>query len=142
MTGDPYKYAGLRVGCNESDAAKGRLSSWVNLGYFNNMGSDGVVMVKFDNDEPKAIFIDEWSGTNGFNFKHPSFLSKSEMAGLFGMDQFILQLMHKDRLRIQTHYYNHGQVVLDFSLKGAAEAIGKALDDCDASLWVERARTR
>ena len=143
MTGDPYRYAGLRVGCNESDAAKGRVSSWVNLGYFNHTGADGLVEVRFDNDEPKPIFINEWSGTHGFNFTHPSFLSESEMWGsLFGMDQFILQLMHKSRLRIQTHYYNHGPVVLDFSLKGAAEAIGKVLDDCNAVLWVERARTR
>ena len=135
LSGRPYIYAGLRVGCDKSQADKGSVSSWVNLGYFNNWGFSDRMDIRFDNDEPKRVGIDEWSGTKGFSFS-----PRCSSGYCMTLPQFIQELIRKDRLRISTEYYNSGTVVLDFSLTGAADAINKVVDDCDAWDWLEEKR--
>ena len=131
LSGSPYRYAGLRVGCNEAKGAKEKMTSWVNLAYFNNTGSEYSMKVRFDDDAPRRVGIYEWSGSKGFSFSN-----RCAYRDCLTLPQFILELIHKNRLRIQTSYYNRGTVVLDFSLAGAADAISKVVDDCDAWDWL------
>lgn len=90
ISGRPFRTAVLRVGCNQSIGVKGQVRAWVNLGYFNNIGSKYRLNVKFDDDAPKTVGIHEWSGTRGFSFQGVS------------LAWFIRELAHKSRLRIQT----------------------------------------
>ena len=131
LLGNPYRYAVLKVGCEKTQADKYSVFSWVNLGYFNNTGSEYSMKIRFDDDEPKRVGIDEWSGTKGFSFS----TRRRYCGACLTLPQFISELIRKNRLRIQTHYYNQGRVVLDFSLAGAADAINKVVDDCDGWEW-------
>lgn len=120
LHGGVYRYANLSVKCDDG------VSSWVNLGYFNNIGSDYGVKVRFDNDAPLLVGINKWRGTSGFSFDSDSFGFLSDLS----FEGFIGLLRTKSRLRILLHYYNEGQVVLDFSLAGADAAIGQIMQAC------------
>ena len=112
-----YRYAILSVD-NVGDA-------WVNLGYFNNSGSEHTVQVRFDQEPAQTIWINEWSGTKGFSFSELTHTNRYLSKG-----SFIEQLRSKSQVRILLRYYNEGQVVLAFSLAGADAAIGQVLNGC------------
>ena len=133
IIGKPFNAALTGVKCSISK----KVFAVAMMDYYNNAGSKHAVKVRFDDDEPKRVGIVQLSGTRGFEFKDArGFVSGLYDEEVLTLPQFILELINKNRLRIQTNYYNHGSVVLDFSLAGAADAIRKVIDDCDAWDWL------
>lgn len=135
LVGQPFEWAGLNVKCDSPST--GKVWSFVTLGYFNNTGGRSV-KARFDNDAPADVGIWELE-SSGFGIENMGAalgVDISHLPSVLGEEEFVQSLIHGDRLRISTRYYQEGRVVLDFSLKGSESAIGKVIDDCKARGWL------
>ena len=125
IQGVPYEWAGLRVGCENESVAAWVNTGRFNMGDFNNVGfsldkNQFMAHVRFDQQEPEVVLLSERSGASGFSF--PVGFNWTTVS----------QLLSASRFTIKLEVRQHGQVVLDFPMNGAAHAIGSVVDDCDA----------